>query len=30
MWGLANSLVYEGEGEDMKIWVPRRSATKAT
>lgn len=21
---------YEGEGKDMKIWVPRRSATKPT
>ena len=23
-------VAYEGEGKDMKIWVPRRSATKAT
>ena len=21
---------YEGEGEDMKVWVPRRAKTKAT
>jgi hypothetical protein len=26
----ADAVAYEGEGEGMKIWVPRRSATKAT
>jgi hypothetical protein len=24
------AIAYEGEGSDMKIWVPKRSATKAT
>ncbi|KAL7418936.1 hypothetical protein Q5752_006620 [Cryptotrichosporon argae] len=34
VWGFAtfgvHMTAYEGEGADMKIWVPRRSATKAT